>query len=52
MKKPLFNVRDLVLYNENGEFGNEEDCLLHIHSMRYGTCSGIPALFQKNMQTR
>jgi len=42
MSKPKFNVGDLVLYNETGEFGNENDYLFHIHARRYGTCTGIP----------
>ncbi len=41
MKKPLYNVGDLVLYNGAGEFGNEQDYLFHIHSLRYGVCSGV-----------
>tara|TARA_Y100000310_G_scaffold241609_1_gene245636 strand:+ start:870 stop:1148 length:279 start_codon:yes stop_codon:yes gene_type:complete len=33
---------DLVVWNQSGNFGNEEDKLFHIHSVRYGTCAGFP----------
>ncbi len=42
MKKPLYNIGDLVVYNETGKFGNRNDRLFHIHSVRYGTCTNIP----------
>lgn len=32
---------DLVIYNCTGNFGNEKDILLHIHSVRYGLCGEI-----------
>jgi hypothetical protein len=28
---------DLVVFNEQGRFGNDKDELFHIHSVRYGT---------------
>ena len=32
---------DLVLFNDSGNFGNEDDRLFHIHSVRYGTCTDV-----------
>jgi hypothetical protein len=40
-KEALFGVGDLVLYNESGKFGNDQDCLFHVHTLRYGTCNGV-----------
>lgn len=37
-----YQTGDLVVYNESGNFGNEEDRLFHIHSVRYGTCTNVP----------
>jgi len=33
---------DLLIYNPSGKFGNKEDRLFHVHSIRYGTCTNIP----------
>ena len=40
MNEALHKVGNLVIYNEMGEFGNEHDRLLHIHAIRFGTCTG------------
>lgn len=40
--KSLYNVGDLVVFNETKEFGSSADCLFHIHSIRFGTCTNIP----------
>ena|GEM_PF-6765289 len=41
-KKSLHNVGDLVVFNKAKKFGNDKDCLFHIHSIRFGTCTDIP----------
>ena len=33
-KKPLHSVGDLVVFNQTKEFGNKNDRLFHIHSMK------------------
>lgn len=42
MKKSQYGVGDLVVFNETGKFGNNNDRLFHIHSVRHGTCTNIP----------
>ena len=42
MRKALYGVGDLVVFNVTGNFGNQEDCLFHIHAIRYGTCINTP----------
>lgn len=36
MAKSLYRAGDLVVFNTTKEFGNKNDRLFHIHSMRYG----------------
>lgn len=41
-KNFLYNRGDLVIFNEFGNFGDTNDRLFHIHSVRYGTCTNVP----------
>ena len=37
-----YGIGDLVIFNETKNFGNKNDSLLHIHTVRFGTCTNIP----------
>ena len=45
--KAKYKPGDLVVWNKFGNFGNEEDRLFHIHSVRYGIYI-IVMVFQRN----
>lgn len=40
--EPKYGIGDLVVLNESKDFGNKEDKLFHIESIRYGTCTDVP----------
>ena len=37
--KPKYDPGDLVIYNKDGEFGDERDRLFQICHRKYGTCN-------------
>ncbi len=39
---PDFGPGDMAIFNSTGKFGNKEDKLFHIHSVRFGTCTNTP----------
>lgn len=41
-QKPKYCRGDLVIFNDSGNFGDNQDRLFHIHSVRYGTCIDVP----------